>query len=251
MYDQHDTSIYSPERLKDRTGSTHTELLAKHAERPIYIMDNHGLAAYCWHQELGSLRSSPLHVLHIDAHADWGPSGYSAEDCDKLKDSLGSLRNYLNVSDNYDRFYWQWDSYFSSYLYVAGSVSEVHAYVPTWEYDKFDHHCTPAISVKCWDLLEVELDLRPFYDIVNIDIDAFCCPGESGSDNDIPYEGWEGRVHQWAKALRAVIDRASAVTIALSPTTTNDGLFNLDLTRSYEILNYLLSSLSLESYSPT
>lgn len=65
---------------------------------PIYIMDNHRVALWCWYQEMNN--ENNLRLIHIDNHPDLSPLGVS---CDCVKDiNLDELKidEYLNQSHN-------------------------------------------------------------------------------------------------------------------------------------------------------
>lgn len=64
---------------------------------PIYIMDNHRAALWCWMQEIQQ-SDKKISLLHIDAHADLSRKGLCDKDCfKKLKVNKVKIDEYLTL----------------------------------------------------------------------------------------------------------------------------------------------------------
>lgn len=100
------------------SGSVADHLLFKDEKNPLYVMDNHRLAMWCWLNELRpNANSEEFNLLHIDAHPDLSPNGivqFSKEQKDITAFSLAEYRNYRDLEANIPLI--RWDNYLTFFL---------------------------------------------------------------------------------------------------------------------------------------
>jgi hypothetical protein len=204
---------------------------------PVYIMDNHRAALWCWMQVL--TRSDPYLFAHIDHHWDHLADAIAhlatleskhAEVCASL-DTFDQLRPTTDPDAEYPIL--RWDNYIAPFLRLYPRATAVHMAardprglesaipetVKWWRGptapDAFARGCDPLeLIASLPDLLRAS-DARA---VVNIDLDVF----EEEDNPDTEAERYAARVPREQipilfDAVRAQMDRILVVTIALSP----------------------------------
>lgn len=172
---------------------------------PIYVMDNHRLALWCWEQ-IYSMASSPkIHMIHIDRHWDGKPclnipsiiKPIENMTIDEYRDQQNSLGNFnLFLWDNYIDFFKQKHSNL-----VIKDFSNNNKSVRKWK-----------TIIKYLDNLVVDPDE---FLIINLDIDAFFTP------NKKPLKGELEKISSVLWRVKNSLQRYQSqivVTIAFSPT---------------------------------
>lgn len=81
-------------------------------EGPVYIMDNHRLALWCWFQKMQ--RGSRYNLLHIDAHPDMSDSALAHFQHNLWTMSLDEYRTTLQTDINIPLF--RWDNYLEIFI---------------------------------------------------------------------------------------------------------------------------------------
>lgn len=70
---------------------------------PIYIMDNHRTALWCWYKEIDIKNN--LKLIHIDNHPDLSPHGLFCDCAKNLKLDALQIDNYLNLSHDLKHYH--------------------------------------------------------------------------------------------------------------------------------------------------
>lgn len=165
---------------------------------PIYIMDNHRCALWCWEQELNSLSTEPskIHLLHIDRHSD------GADFQENVKNVSSGINEYIANE------LITWDNYISYFMQL---------HPDTVKKTDFSNENKPIRNWKTiFDYLDNKIDLNNNeLLIVNFDLDA-CFT----SDCKIQKKGREHLISLLGR-MKSFIRKYSSqivITIALSPT---------------------------------
>ncbi|SHL46138.1 UPF0489 domain-containing protein [Fibrobacter sp. UWT2] len=172
---------------------------------PIYVMDNHRLALWCWEQEYAKGTYSKIRVIHIDRHWDGNaclnippnikPVGnMSIDEYQDQQNSLGNFKLFL------------WDNYIDYF-------KQKHLNLEIKDFSSDNK------SVRKWKTIIKYLDnlvVNPDeFLIINLDIDAFFTPNKN------PLNKWLDKMSLvlWRvkKCLRQYQSKI-VVTIAFSPT---------------------------------
>ncbi len=106
------------------SGPTNDHLLYQDAKFPIYVMDNHRLAMWCW---LNFIKSQNLtesfNFLHIDAHPDLSTKGIDQVKADAIDFCALSLSDYRKYWDReYNVPLIRWDNYLAFFLNSYPSI---------------------------------------------------------------------------------------------------------------------------------
>ena len=102
---------------------TGLNFLWKSDNAPIYIMDNHLAAAWCWMQECNN--DEKYNFIHIDQHADLGASGNTNE--------IEFLRTNPHISINdYDNIYYTTFLGKFKYFICGNYIRACHFLFPQW-----------------------------------------------------------------------------------------------------------------------
>lgn len=140
--------------------------LWKDDDLPIYVMDNHRLALWCWEQEYAKGSYSKVHLIHVDRHWDGKscfniPSGIvpvqnmTISLYQNQKNSLGNNKLFL------------WDNYIDYF-------KQKHSSINIKDFSNDNKSIRNWKSIKNYfDNLAVNTDE---FLIINLDIDAFFTP---------------------------------------------------------------------------
>ena len=212
---------------------TYVNFLWKADNVPIYIMDNHLAAAWCWLNECKS--DEEYNFMHIDQHSDLKGCGYakdivflrtnpkiSFEEYDKI--------TYTTINGNFKFFVWDnyircchflFPNWFKTNLfyftkpYLNGSVNE-------WGYKNFflqkmepvfvRQNITQFIEEQCFFSKEfvIEENMQTKKWIVNIDLDFFW-------DNDTIKVFDDQFINDLGKRICNALNNIQVLTVALSP----------------------------------
>lgn len=205
--------------------------------RPIYVMDNHLAAAWCWLQECNP--NEVYNFMHIDKHSDLCGKGNPAI-IDYIRDNPKiSFEEYKNLTyTTHEKYrFFQWDNYirachylfptwFNTNLFYTHSCNECTA--NEWGYDIFPVQTMDAFYVRQGITRYIkeqdnfvgnvlfEETMRNKKWIVNIDLDFFW-----------DYDGIKVFDDQFIKDFANRIDGAmkniQVLTIALSPDCIGGG----------------------------
>lgn len=101
------------------SGSVTDHLLFKKADQPVYVMDNHRLAMWCWLDvvQSSSTNGEEFNLLHIDAHPDLSLNGIEQfrNEQKKIEQfTLDEYRQYWDLEHNIPLI--RWDNYLSFFL---------------------------------------------------------------------------------------------------------------------------------------
>ena len=149
---------------------------------PVYIMDNHRAALWCWLQHID--QSKKYNIFHIDRHSD---TQYSR--IEGWKDNLPNLKNisineylsttYKSANGIYPLF--SWDNYLSLFLEVYGHIIDECYFSTHLRGDS--PRCQNVRNIDVWEIpnnLEFWISESKNKWIVNVDLDYFFCKqGES------------------------------------------------------------------------
>lgn len=204
---------------------------------PVYVMDNHRAALWCWLQKL-DLKSKHS-IIHIDRHTDTLQSRID-EWLKHLPSSWDlTIDEYLN-----HEYKWEmgsvpvirWDNYLSIYFAQFGKNID-HCYFATHnDGDKPNYHC---MRCDIWALpsnMDYWLDERNKPWIVNIDLDYFFW-------RDLEYADVMFSDAYLSSCFKAIADKVQAnivsvVTISLSPSDELTGGWNKAEVLARKVLAY-------------
>lgn len=204
------------------SGSVTDHLLFKVEGAPIYVMDNHRLAMWCWFDALKSYSSKKeeFNLLHIDAHPDLSPNGleqFEKDQKDIAEFSLDEYRNYWDQEHNIPLI--RWDNYLTFFLKRYHSLVKPHntfsATHKMGSETSLHHDILPHELVK---FMDNHLGEKIFYNtnrwIVNLDIDYFFSPQP---DKLVLFS--DEYLEKMAKILKEALASGSVavLSIALSP----------------------------------
>lgn len=124
---------------------------------PIYVMDNHLCAAWCWLQECNP--DDKYNFMHIDRHADLRGCGYPQIIDFIRKNPHISFEKYRSLSYDNGRIYpfFQWDNYIRAchYLFpdwfknnVFYTLDDNECSANSWGYDSFPTISRDALCVR-------------------------------------------------------------------------------------------------------
>ena len=107
-----------PFKKRSFSGSIADHVLYKIDDEPVYVMDNHRLAMWCWLDALKNLdKNEHFNLLHIDAHPDLSHQGLEQFKNDRIDLSALSLEQYRNYWDNEHNIpLIRWDNYLTFFL---------------------------------------------------------------------------------------------------------------------------------------
>lgn len=205
------------------SGSVADHLLYKSKEVPLYVMDNHRLAMWCWFDALKDVhagKSGEYNLLHIDAHPDLSTIGldqFNHDQSDVSQLTLEEYRQYWDHEHNIPLI--RWDNYLTFFLHRYQNLVKNHnTFSATHKMGSsktLHHDILPHELVRFMDNY---LGEKIFYNtnkwIVNLDLDYFFSPQP---DKLIIFS--DEFLNRIAKVLKAGLDNGSieVLTIALSP----------------------------------
>lgn len=219
---------------------------------PLYIMDNHLAAAWCWMQECSPNES--YNFIHIDKHSDLKGCGFP-QIIDSLKSnpyiSFEEYKNITYTTGNEYKFF-QWDNYirachylfpnwFNTNLFYTHSRNE--SFANEWGYTSFPSQTMEALYVRSgitqfikeqdtFVNVSFEEKMRKKKWIVNIDLDFFWdFDGVRIFDNQF--------IRDFAKKLNNAMENIQVITIALSPDCIGGNNWKDKWNNVFEVLNIM------------
>ena len=220
-----------PDDFKERRSYAFDVIfLWKNQKRPIYVMDNHLCAAWCWMQECNS--KEDYNFMHIDRHSDLKGCGHPmAIDFIRQKQHL-TFEDYMavlysNGSDNIQFF--QWDNYIRACHHLFPNWFNVNLFYTHDYNDCYDNEWGyKSFPIQSMNILNVGHDLTQYIEehnkclcyldkdnwsnkwILNIDLDyIWDSEGIKIFDEDF--------IRDFAKRINMAMDNIQVITIALSP----------------------------------
>ena len=198
--------------------------------RPIYVMDNHLAAAWCWMQEC--IPNEEYNFMHIDKHSDLKGCGDPAN-IEFLKENPKlSFEEYKKITyTSHEEFqFFQWDNYirachylfpqwFNTNLFYTYSCNDCSS--NDWGYTEIPIKTMEALYVRngitqfiknqdSFGNIMFAEKMRKKKWIVNIDLDFFWdSEGIKVFDNQF--------IRDFAKRLNCAMNNIRVLTIALSP----------------------------------
>ena len=211
---------------------THLNFLWKSDNAPIYIMDNHLAAAWCWMQECSS--EEEYNFMHIDKHSDLKGCGHPAN-IEFLKPNKEiSLEDYIKITyTTHKKFqFFQWDNYIRAchYLFPKWFNTNLFYYTQShkehnaegWGYKPFPEQSMNALYVRqgitqyiqnkdsFFNKAIFEERMRKKKWIVNIDLDFFWDFDETKVFDD-------QFIQDMGRRVSDAMNNIQILTIALSP----------------------------------
>lgn len=182
-------------------------------EGPVYVMDNHRLALWCWFQKID--KTKRYNLIHIDAHPDMSESALKYFKHDLWNMSLEEYREAWQKDINMPLF--RWDNYIEVFLrkypeLVGRTVSATHHLGSSKELSE---------EIRAYDLVKYlngvfsgERYVNELPWIVNLDLDYFF----SAAPEKIQLFGDEF-IQEVNKAIRLGLENGmiEVLTISLSP----------------------------------
>lgn len=182
-------------------------------EGPVYVMDNHRLALWCWFQKID--KTKRYNLIHIDAHPDMSESALKYFKHDLWNMSLEEYREAWQKDINMPLF--RWDNYIEVFLrkypkLVGKTVSATHHLGSSKELSE---------EIRAYDLVKYlnavfsgERYVNELPWIVNLDLDYFF----SAAPEKIQLFGDEF-IQEVNKAIRLGLENGmiEVLTISLSP----------------------------------
>ena len=213
--------------------------LWKDDNSPIYIMDNHLSAAWCWMQECNP--DDNYNFMHIDRHSDLKACGYP-ENIDFLKSNRNiSFEKYEEISyittNNFPFF--QWDNYIRAchYLFPQWFNTNIF-YTQDYNNGTASEWGYPAITIQSKDYKDVCQGIEQYIQnsncganayfeksmqtnkwILNIDIDFFW-------NNDRKKIFDDNFIRCFARRVNNAMNKVQVLTIALSPDCVGGSTLN-------------------------
>ena len=239
---------------------TYLNYLWKCDHAPIYIMDNHLAAAWCWMQECSS--DEDYNFIHIDQHSDLKGCGHTANIEFIRTNQKITLDDYIKISyTTHKEFqFFQWDNYirachylfpkwFNSNLfyytkpYLGGSAYE-------WGYKDFSVQRMDPFSIRqdithyikeqhfFSDKAVLEENKRTKKWIVNIDLDSFWDTNKiKVFDNQF--------INDLGKRISDAMKNIQVLTIALSPSCCGGWDNAIECSKTF-LLNPMMIELCIE-----
>lgn len=172
---------------------------------PIYVMDNHRLALWCWEKVYSTGNFSNIHLIHIDRHWDGATCSNIPNRIRPINTmSINHYRNQQNSIGNFRLFLW--DNYIDYFLQLHTNV-------------KLQNFSSNNKSIKKWAAINNyfnTLSIRPNeFLIINFDIDAIFSPRKKRLEKGL--EKLCQILWQIKKCLRNYQSQI-VITIALSQT---------------------------------
>lgn len=197
-----------------RNHSSAVRLNFLHADGPVYVMDNHRAAMWCWMRHTDP--EAPVGLLHVDRHYDALFSQKDFAHYDGVDVAAMDLEEYLNTG--YDGEFFQtvplfrWDNYLGLFMHFhAGMVNN-------WCFATHDRGQRPE-GFSIHDFLPWHFPNRAFLQgrwVLNVDLDWFF--QKLGPDHYQPMFS-QGYVKSFFQGIRAALeaDNGSILTLCLSP----------------------------------
>lgn len=211
---------------------THLNFLWKSDKAPIYIMDNHLAAAWCWMQECCS--DEDYNFIHIDKHSDLKGCGYPANIEFLRTNKKITLEDYIKISyTTHNEFqFFQWDNYIRACHYLFPNWFNTNLFYYTqphkdhpaneWGYEAFTEQTMEALYVRqgitqyvqnhetFFNKAIFEESMRMKKWILNIDLDFFWdFNGTKVFDDQF--------IRDMGKRISDAMNNIQVITIALSP----------------------------------
>ena len=223
----------TPDILEKRSSDVHLNFLWKSDELPLYIMDNHLAAAWCWMQEC--IPGESYRFFHIDRHNDLGPlAPYSCYQHLKdnprvpLKDYLGIMNPEKHITE---RPAFTWDNYINQTIQLFPDWFRTCVYATHKRLDERERRMNLGCNVieetsschldgRLDNALTVEDFSRMLADarqetidkwIVNLDLDYFFIAEPFGRLLTDEF------IRRIAGTIKRHISEVKVITIALSP----------------------------------
>lgn len=204
--------------FQGRNHSTSIKLNFLWNEGPVFVMDNHRAAMWCWLDYIK--KSSELNVFHVDRHYDalFSEKDYSHISAAGLEDI--TIDDYLSCGYDNEFFavtpVFRWDNYLGLFLKkydekINTLITATHEKGSEPEIDSFAK-CYP------WEFPDVLNKLSGEW-IFNLDLDYFCSRNSSG-EMDIMFD--DRYIFEFAEALAECIKKKNIriLTVSLSPECT-------------------------------
>lgn len=229
------------------SGAHQLNILWEAPRKPVFVMDNHRAAAWCWWKTKpqGGARRS---LLHIDRHADSkDPGDWQAQRSAILRATV--LNSYLGLTTTSGEPLLQWDNYLSAYGAIEGfDEGIIMTHGPMWgnlpSEDWFSSAPTYPEAHEIPNLYTATESSDSW--IMNLDLDYLVACALSGSN----YYRFIHR--ELLEALVDVIDQrlvdgsCSVCTIALSPDCCASNLAD-GWTIAVKLLEEVMNGLGMES----
>ena len=213
---------------EQRSFAFDTVFLWKSKKHPIYVMDNHLCAAWCWLRECNP--SSSYNFLHIDRHSDLKGCGYPHEIEFLRKNPKISFEDYIAITyNNGDKYpFFQWDNYIRACQYLYPKWFEVNLFFThdfndckdnDWGYKHFPIQTMNCVDVG-YNLTQYIQEPSKYLSLIknswknkwilNIDLDFFWdSEGVKIFDDEF--------IRDLGKRINNALDNIQVLTIALSP----------------------------------
>lgn len=190
---------------------------------PIYVMDNHRLALWCWEQVYSMVNLPKIHVIHIDRHWDGNACLNIPSNIKPVgKMTIDEYRKQQNSLGNFNLFLW--DNYIDYFTKIY----------PNAVVENFSNNNN---SIRNWKTITKYLDnltvASDEFLIINLDIDAFFTP------NKKPLNKWLDKMWFILSDIKKCLQRYSSkivVTIAFSPTCCYGEKILNGLTREMKLI---------------
>lgn len=235
-----------------------TIFLWKDDSLPIYIMDNHLAATWCWLQECDP--KEKYNFIHIDKHTDLKACGYTAQIDFLKKGKHISYEDYRKITyangRNYPSF--QWDNYIRTCHYLYPNWFNVNLFYvhkrtlcgEEWGYPLFTprYRDTQNIINDIKQIIQgndssliyslpISKDLRENKWIVNLDLDFFCGGYSRTSSCSTRF------IQDFANCIGGLLPITQVLTIALSPNCFDGNGLKEKWKNAVEILAQLSQSI--------
>lgn len=201
-----------PARQGDKPATT-LNLLWRHDQRPIYIMDNHLAALWCWLRELD--RSETYTLVHVDAHWDLADPFLRIEHLELL-DSSERIEEFEAIPDPHPRAgpscpAIRWDNFIAPLLKLRKGLKRglflvTQPLYPNAVRDERFRTCSE------WRLLRVFGRGLSGRILMNIDVDYFF-----SSEDGYRQRVSSAKAREFLSSVLGYLRPQDIVTIALSP----------------------------------
>jgi hypothetical protein len=200
--------------FEGRNHSTSIKLNFLWNDGPIFIMDNHRAAMWCWMNFVKE--SEQFGLFHVDRHYDalFSEKDYAHVPLDGLEDM--DIQDYLSCGYDNEFFavtpVFRWDNYLG--LFIERYRDKI-ATLITATHEKGNEPSCNFARCYPWDFPGT-LDRLNGEWIFNLDLDYFCSRNSSGEMEQIFTDEY---IFDFAKALAAQISKETikVLTISLSP----------------------------------